>query len=106
MNSERSKALLKYVLIFTVRFPSGFSLQYNDLTSLTWGVDGSALLKKDAESGWSVSVPKDCIIEFVRPCAMYNAAKPNDEVVAQIAQLERQVKSLTNAINKMRKGIL
>lgn len=92
--------------MITVRFPSGFSVQYNDLHHIKWQADGSALLMKSMESGWSVAVPKDCLIEFMHPCAAYNAAGPNDAVVNQIAQLERKIASLTKSVNKLRKGTL
>ncbi len=92
--------------MITVRFPSGFSIRYNDLCALKWGADGNMFFFKsaadrDAGKGWLVAVPRECVVEFITPCATYNASESYHEAVAQIAALERKVKTLTSAINKL-----
>ena len=48
--------------MITVRFPSGFSVQYNDLDRMKWsnGEPGRILLYRGEEEGWKVSVPSGC----------------------------------------------
>jgi len=93
----------------TVRFPTGFSVQYNNLNQIDWDRDGShgAMLygsKTDGtrDSGWSVHVPADCIIEFVTPCRTYNAAREETEsqLKLQIDALRKEVRSLARKIGK------
>lgn len=56
----------------TVRFPNGQALRYNDLYFVVWNSDGTALLKAKETGGWSVHVPRECVIEFCRPCSVSN----------------------------------
>ena len=99
--------------MITVRFPSGFSVQYNSARYVTWGGDGtSATLwtsKADKEAGkfWVATVNIGCgaLIEFVSPCRTYNAAREESESVlkSQIEQLRKEVRSLGRKVGKVSK---
>jgi hypothetical protein len=91
----------------TVRFPSGFSVQYNSLSQIRWDETGSggAMLfgtKPDGtrNAGWSVHVPKECIVEFIQPCRAYDANGPTPEIQFEVRELRKQIESLKRAINK------
>ena len=96
--------------VITVRFPSGFSVQYNSLNKLVWDQDGrgGAMLygsKPDGTRavGWSVHVPADCLIEFTQPCRTYSAAGSPDTLQAEVAALRKEVRSLTRKVGKDKK---
>ena len=77
--------------MITVRFPSGFSVQYNDLDSMKWGSDNAQLLfrsnaDRDTGKGWVVSVPADCIVEFMQPCRTYMAGESDMKTELRDAQ--------------------
>ncbi len=93
--------------MITVRFPSGFSVQYNDLTAMKWGSDGSIQLytdyaKADAGKGWKVTVPPGALVEFVSPCRTYNASA--DKANEEIYKLVREVRLLKRTIAKLARG--
>lgn len=76
--------------MITVRFPSGFSVQYNDLHAAAWGRDGSVQLyasveERDSGWGWKVTVPNGALVEFVTPCQTYNAVR--DEITETVRNL-------------------
>lgn len=78
--------------MITVRFPSGFSVQYNEATAMKWagGSDGGMLLyrsaaDRDAGKGWHVYVPKEALVEFTAPCRTYSAVR--DETTETIRGL-------------------
>ena len=86
--------------MITVRFPSGFSIQYNDLDNSEIRENGTYLGKKSSPNIYSVWCPTDCIIEHIRPCRTYNASGEPDEVKQEIATLRKEIRSLTRKINK------
>ena len=88
--------------MMTVRFPSGFSVQYNDAHFIS-RIDGIARLY-DKEGGKLLAyVPMaTAIIECVSPCRLYDAI-PQSEKLA-FPELEKKVGALTRAVNKLRKG--
>jgi hypothetical protein len=83
--------------MITVRFPSGFSVRYNDMAHVSW-VDKTAYLYASKASvrengvGWKVRVPEECIIEFIEPCRTYDACQ-SPELEAEITRLRQQIKS-------------
>jgi hypothetical protein len=57
--------------MITVRFPTGFSVQYNDLDGADFRPTGIYLGKKSDPDNYSVWAPIDCIIEHIAPCRTY-----------------------------------
>jgi hypothetical protein len=92
--------------MITVRFPSGFSIQYNDLDHADFRTDGAYLGEKKSPSTYSVWVPKDCVVEHIRPCRTYNAATESSEndTRAEVQLLQKKVAALTRSINKRQKA--
>lgn len=88
--------------MITVRFPTGFSIQYNDLKWVEWGTDCAHIyLDSTKKGGWKVTVPRECVIEFVAPCRTYNPiATDSDKVQAELELLRKEVRSLTRKIGK------
>jgi hypothetical protein len=95
--------------MITVRFPSGFSVQYNNggyvSQDSTYAFRRVYPSKEDAENNRRIIawVPAEAIIEFVQPCLTYMASDPNMPDVSATASLERKVKALTSAVNKLSK---
>jgi hypothetical protein len=88
--------------MITVRFPDGFSIQYNDLTWVKWGGNCAHLYKDSTEKGgWKVTVPRECVIEFISPCRTYNASRPSEDLTAEVAMLRKKIASLTRKIGKV-----
>lgn len=95
-------------MAITVRFPNGQAVRYNNLSWVTWNNDGSAVLKENKDSGWSVYAPKDCLIEFIRPCSISNPllspAESIDICIANIRSFDvsklKQLKMLLEKFNR------
>lgn len=88
--------------MITVRFPSGFSIQYNSATTVKpWG-DMLQLIKGSGETGTLIAmVPKECVIEWHAPCRTYNPiSTDSDDVKSQLESLAKSVRSLTRKVNK------
>lgn len=67
--------------MITVRFPSGFSVQYNSATYLHYlgtGADQIGRLSARKDGPWIADVPisSGAIIEVTEPCRTYNANRP------------------------------
>ena len=97
--------------VITVRFPSGFSVQYNSAVTIC-GPDAEGIVRLRAvkksnqtEGDLIARVPKECLIEFVSPCRTYNAAKEESDAALkqQIEQLRKEVRSLTRKMGKLAK---
>lgn len=86
--------------MITVRFPTGFSIQYNDIDHADFRTNGVYLGKKSAPNTYSVWAPLDCVIEHISPCRTYNAAGPTLELEQEVRLLQKKVESLQRAINK------
>lgn len=67
--------------MITVRFPNGQAVRYNNLNWVQWEDDGTALLKKDKDAGWSVSAPRECLIEFTLPSSVSNPLLSPEESI-------------------------
>lgn len=87
--------------MITVRFPSGFSVQYNDLDNADIRADGIYLGKNKSPGTYSVWVPKDCLVEHLSPCRTYNASGPSSNLVAEVTQLTREIASLKRKLAKV-----
>lgn len=82
--------------MITVRFPSGFSVQYNDLDMVDIRQDGIYLGMKTAPNSYYVWAPKDCLIEHIRPCQTYNAM--DKEAWNAVGNLHRNFESLKRKV--------
>lgn len=95
--------------MITVRFPSGFSIQYNGGGYVSQ--DGNFSFRRiypskaDATANRNIIawVPQDTIVEFAAPCRIYNADGPSAETSAEIRDLRKKIESLTRAVNKGKK---
>lgn len=92
--------------MITIRFPSGFSVQYNSAGYLT-GPDSSGVTRiftseaaKQRGDCPIARVPADCLIEFTPPCRTYNASGPSAEVQQEIAALREKVEVLARKLKK------
>ena len=89
--------------MITVRFPNGFSVQYNDLNFSESTNSGTRLYskaeKRDRGAGWLVEVRGDCIIEHTSPCRTYNAYEGGLQRKLDLAkkQIERLKKAKEQA---------
>ncbi len=83
----------------TVRFPSGFSVQYNDANYLSYmGVHPNQAIRLTTarENGkWICDIPvsSGAIVEVAPPCRTYNANTTDDGKVAQ--ECLRRIRSLS-----------
>lgn len=86
--------------MITVRFPTGFSIQYNTANFVeSWGTSYKLLTKQGGEL-LSV-VPQDCVMEWQAPCRNYNPiATDSDKVQASVESLAKDVRSLTRKLAK------
>ena len=78
----------------TVRFPNGQAVQYNDAYFIQWGENTHTLYTKEPSKGGSLiaKVPRECIVEWVRPCRVYNpiASVQNEE----LESLKKEIQSM------------
>ena len=93
--------------VITVRFPTGFSVQYNSLSFVTQESNGVRLLftnERDVKSGWSVLVPAEALVEVTAPCRTYNAAREEWESIqkSEMSALRKEVRTLARKIGKIK----
>jgi hypothetical protein len=81
--------------MITVRFPSGLAIQYNSGWYIeAWGERNVAI--KDTKEGNLIAVvPRDCLIEWVAPCRIYNSSTNETEskIFRELRLLRSQLKS-------------
>lgn len=72
--------------MITVRYPSGFSVQYNDAVYLTYQNHGWELYTDQKKTKWIASIQNSAgvIIESVRPWATYDANTVDDQKLIQL----------------------
>jgi hypothetical protein len=94
--------------MITIRFPSGFSVQYNGATCASNpDSDGivrlySSVADRSAVVNVIARCPRECILEYTSPCRTYNAAREESEsqLKSQIELLRKEVRSLARKIGK------
>jgi hypothetical protein len=80
--------------MMTVRFPSGFSVQYNT-AMYSWCEDGRVKLYTDSTKLHIVAIVSgDAIVEHISPCRTYDASIP------EVAELRREIRALTRKLSK------
>ncbi len=88
--------------MITVRFPTGLSIQYNDLDDADFKTTGIYLGKKSTPNSYSVWVPLTCIIEHISPCRVYNPVQAPSELVLMVEELSKEIRSLKRKMAKDR----
>ena len=90
--------------MITVRFPSGFSVQYNSAHFVEGKTSTGFQRIREEEGGKIIArAPLNCIVEFCSPYRTYDASTENTETLQQIDSLRREVRSLTRKIRKLAK---
>ena len=91
--------------MITVRFPSGFSVQYNAATRVQ-SEEGNARFQrlKDANDKLIARIPFDCIVEFGAPCRTYDAS--TEATREKVWELSREVRLLKANIAKLTKEVV
>jgi hypothetical protein len=86
--------------MITVRFPSGFSVQYNTATySQTSDSEGITRLYTKKGGGLIAYAPmRDCIVEWVQPCRTYSAVR--DETISELAGIVTQMQLESKTIQR------
>jgi hypothetical protein len=88
--------------MITVRFPSGFSIQYNDAGFVYRSTEYSDLYKSSEKKHWIAQVPNSCVIELVPPCRTYNpVGTDSDQVNASIATLSSEIRLMKRKLSKL-----
>lgn len=83
--------------MITVRFPDGFSVQYNSANYVTRDQiqHGFADLYTEKDGKWVAQVPVDAMIEVMTPCRTYDAKnRPQEIVRAILAAIDEQRSAL------------
>lgn len=83
--------------MFTVRFPSGVSIQYNDAAYASRGSGYTDIYEKK-DGRWIAQVPNDCVIEAVAPCRIYNPTDRTAEYAERLGRIEKELRSLKRRI--------
>ena len=88
--------------MITVRFPSGFSVQYNAATFVKGPAEGVNRLYT-AENGVLIArIPADCIIEFKPPCRTYNACGTPEDIALEMLAMHKELRMLRLQLAKMK----
>lgn len=84
--------------MITVRFPSGFSIQYNDANYSSRETTQTVLWDSSLKKRIFAIVPNECVIEHRTPCRMYNAVDSDG-----LDAIRKEISSLTRKIGKVTK---
>lgn len=85
--------------MITVRFSTGFSIQYNYGTNIKrFGTD---MYVVDSKGCWIAKVPEDCVAEAAQPCRTYFAGTP--DLKTAVDNAAKSVRSLTRKLGKVGK---
>jgi hypothetical protein len=83
--------------MITVRFPNGQAVQYNDAYHVTeWN---KFVHIQDKNKNTIAIVPVTCIIEYVRPCRVYNPLSTASNESLDV--LTGEVQALRRKLNRM-----
>lgn len=87
--------------MMTVRFPSGFSIQYNTANYGRRNALGFTGLYTREDGDWIAQVPTaGAVVEVVPACRTYLAAGPSQDVAAELRELRKQVEGLKRKFRK------
>ena len=87
--------------MMTVRFPNGFSVQYNTANYIENGTGYHRLMTKK-DGALIARVPSDAIVECVPPCRVYNAAADDTlrQFRSEMDALRKEIRSLKRKLVK------
>ena len=86
--------------MITVRFPTGFSIQYNDANYVHRSSEYTDLYT-EKDGNWIAQAPNSALIERFPPCRTYNPiSTATERVQAEITALRKEVRSLTRKVKK------
>ncbi len=87
--------------MMTVRFDTGFSVQYNRATFIRWAsVSQSSHMIFEREGGGLIAcVPGSAIVEWISPCRTYNARDESKD--AEILALKKQIEQQRKRIRRL-----
>ena len=87
--------------MITVRYPSGFSIQYNSANHVKWYHDRWDLYEQEG-GRWvaSLSPGMGVLIEVMTPCRTYNAARA--EADADLAVVRRKLDRAKATIRRLK----
>lgn len=88
--------------MITVRFPSGFSVQYNTGNYVVRSQLGYSDIYEKKDSGWLAQVPNEALIEVSIPCRTYFAASPDADVRAELKQAQHQLELARRQIRRLK----
>ena len=78
--------------MITVRFSTGFSVQYNEAHYTERGPNDTTIWADSTKRHIIAIAPKDAIVEHEAPCRTYNPiAIDSDEVRKELARLRRKM---------------
>jgi hypothetical protein len=94
--------------MMTVRFPTGFCIQYNDAHWVQWAGDQSGFHNLYTKQGgdFIAKVPATAIIEWREPCRMYSAVRDETtETIRALVQsefktIQRQIRALGKKVHQ------
>lgn len=81
--------------MITVRFPSGFSVQYNTANYCVHERGWHTLRTKEG-GDWVACVPFDCIVEYITPCRTYNPI--SERTADRLDGIEKELRSIKRKI--------
>lgn len=81
--------------MITVRFATGFSIQYNTANFVeSWG-QGGALIKTSEKGSLVAIAPLGAVIEWMTPCRTYSSiGTDSDKVQEQVELLAKDIRRL------------
>ena len=86
--------------MITVRFPTGFSVQYNSATTVEYGTDAKWTILYDRPGGNQIAtIVGPCLIERTAPCRTYNPVADTtlrelrEEIRELAAKVQRKLKA-------------
>lgn len=87
--------------MFTVRFPNGLSVQYNDANMLYYGEDSWEIYTALKENGgkWIASIQPSAgaVVEIVPPCDVYDALA-SQRLADRIDVLAKEIRLLKKKV--------
>lgn len=82
--------------MITVRFDTGFSVQYNDLNWVKFANGMALLYKNKTAAGYSAAAPLTALIEVIDPCRAYNPTIFSRD--GRMEAVEKELRGLKNRI--------
>lgn len=79
--------------MITVRFSTGFSIQYNNGGYIDRDASGFTRIYKRKGEGFIAQVPtSQCVVEFATPCRMYQSVEAESEALLALTKEIRSLK--------------